>query len=266
MADRNFIALDSIALGTLTPKEAQEQIASFRGRLDDSVVERIYTVLKAWAWRAIHDRRRDDELRDWFGVMRVTSKFLALEKYDEASVMLKAISEMVEESIAVADDTANDQIFERAHMSEALERIREEGESSLERQQLGKALGLKESNLTRVMNVLSNAGLVEGRRVGKTVVYRLTPEGKARPPAARCSPSQPGLAPVETVAEAYASSGSGFTQRDLTERYSDVARLNPRSSRVKEPGRRGYSQTMAPTAKTSQASGASSRLRDREHA
>ncbi|TCP80802.1 hypothetical protein C8J31_11442 [Rhizobium sp. PP-CC-2G-626] len=266
MAGLTFVPLDNIALGTLTPREAQERIASFRGRLDKIAAERIYTVLKAWVWRAIYERRRDDELREWFGVIRATSKFLAMEKFDEASVMLKAISEMLEESIAVADDTVNDQIFERAHMSEALERIREEGDGFLERHQLGKFLGLKESNLTRVMNVLSNAGLVEGRRVGKTVVYRLTPEGKARPPLVRANVSPQNHTEIETVAEAYASSGSGFSQRDHTERYSDISRLNPRTSRERDPGHRGYPTTMAPTAKTSQAPGKSSRSRERDYA
>lgn len=172
-------SLDKIASGEITVSAAAELLKRNLQELSEKKAQKIYTVLRAWVWKTLNERRRDDELRKWHSLISLTSARLEIDYTDHAA-RIQVLHELVYESISARQVYSYDVLARRSHVKEILVYIYRSPEQQLARRELQMRLGLKDSNLTRVMSMLSDAGLVERSARGKTAIYSLTISGRAR--------------------------------------------------------------------------------------
>ncbi len=135
-----------------------------------------YSVLRTWVWKALDGRRRDTELRDWFDVLRRTRAQLEAD-YGLQAERLRVLHDLVRDSIDAADVLSPEEIMKRSHVRDVLKLLSSDLTEQMDRAVIGAKLCLKQANLTRILNMMSSAGLIERATYGKQALYQLTPLG-----------------------------------------------------------------------------------------
>lgn len=172
----DFKSLDKIATGEVSVTVASKLIKTTMEELTESKVQKLYTVLRAWVWKALNERRRDSELRRWHALISQTSAYLE-DDYSCHAERIRVLHELVHESISVSIVYSFPELAQRSHVKEILSYLYVSPERSLPRQELQAKLGLKDPNLTRVLTMLSSSGLLERSARGKEAVFSLTKDG-----------------------------------------------------------------------------------------
>ncbi len=198
--------LDDIARGDANPAQVRilfEQILEQKslGSLQD-----LYHALRAWTWKALDQRRRDSELRDWNDIICSVSA-IAGEAEPTISHKLSVLSELLIESIVLETKLAIIDIASYLHVIKILVYISSHGEVS-RRADIGAHLALGQANLSRVLNLMTAAGFLERQSHGKEASFRLTHAGRealqkrSRPNiAVRQTPKQSDLLAMLTIME-----------------------------------------------------------------
>ncbi len=182
--------LDDIALGDVTSAQARAALAEALRDGDDGTMQRAYAAMRAWVWKALDARRRDPELREWFDVLK---RVAALLRTRDAALAERfaTLHELVHESIAVSERLPAADVLKRLHVRDVLRLLATEQGGRLDRAVIGHHLGLKQSNLTRILNMVTAAGLAERVEHGKHAEFQLTRAGMAA--AARLGLSRPAI-------------------------------------------------------------------------
>ena len=206
-------ALDDIALAQATPQQARSALGAAMTELTPEIAQRIYSVLRAWVWKAVDGRRRDGELRDWFDVLRRTRAQLEGDYVLQAE-RLRVLHDLVRDSIDAADVLSPEEVMKRSHVRNILKLLSSDLTEQVDRALIGAKLGLKQANLTRVLNMMSSAGLIERATYGKQALYQLTPLGvKAARSLHKIAPSTEVAPFVARIAEPPTISESGHHSR-----------------------------------------------------
>jgi predicted transcriptional regulator len=170
-------SLDSIALGEATPDEARAAIgAALQPSATPDAVERVYTVLRTFVWKALDGRRRDGELRAWFDILRRTRAFLA-ESHPLQAERLHVLHDMLRESINASEVLSAEDVMRRSHVRHILAVMRDDAAGPIDRATIGQRVDLKQANLSRILNMMSSAGLIERTSYGKQAFFQLTRSG-----------------------------------------------------------------------------------------
>lgn len=169
--------LDGIALGDVDPAQALAALSKAFGGSEPNAVHRAYAALRAWVWKALDGRRRDPELREWFDVLRRVAAFLR-PKHPLLAERVAVLHELVHESIAVSERLPTEETLQRRHVREVLSMLDMAPGNRLDRSEIGRRLGLKQGNLSRVLNMVTEAGLAERVVHGKQAEFRLTRMGE----------------------------------------------------------------------------------------
>lgn len=168
--------LENIRLGTATPKEARTALGAALREISPSIAQQVYTTLRAWVWKALDQRRRDDELREWFDIMKRAEAYLSKD-HSEWALRTRVLHELLYESISVAELKPASEVLKRRHVKEVLMLLHTAPEGRVERARIGERLRIKQANLTRVINMMMAARLVERSTHGKQAVLQLTRDG-----------------------------------------------------------------------------------------
>ncbi len=190
-------SLTSIALGEATPEEARAAIgAALQPPVAPDVVERVYTALRTFVWKALDGRRRDGELRAWFDILRRTRAFLA-ESHPLQAERLHVLHDMLRDSINASEVLSPEDVMTRSHVRHILAMMRDEAAGAIERAAIGLRVNLKQANLSRILNMMSSAGLIERTSYGKQALFQLTRTGQRFAATLPVAPPVP--APGEVV-------------------------------------------------------------------
>jgi DNA-binding MarR family transcriptional regulator len=185
-AESATISLTPIAAGDLTAKQARELVQRYvaeNGRSGDA----LYRAFRAWTWRCLTERRYDSELRGWWELMRMTGALLQAKKQRAHAERLESLCDLVFESIQFGQDEPVEQVLKRVHVRRALQAL---SKGWMERPGLRTTLGLKESNLSRLLSLLQSRGLIERMQRSRIASFRLTRAGQE---AMQSLPAQPVL-------------------------------------------------------------------------
>ena len=183
--------LNEIALGQATPSQARAAIRSALEAGTAASWERVYTVLRAWVWKALDGRRRDAELGEWFDILRRTRAFLA-DKDPAQAERLHVLHDLIHESITASEVLSPAVVLSRAYVPEILAMLRS---GPTDRAEIGNRLQLKQSNLSRILNMMSSARLIERTVYGRRAIFELTPFG-SKAVAKLKPPKIPGPVPI----------------------------------------------------------------------
>lgn len=179
MVMEEFAALDEIAFGDMTAADAHRVIVPHLTDLTEKRAQRIYTVLRSWLWKALNERRRDEDMREWFNVLRSVSAYF-LKRAPMHAERIRVLYELLHESISVPEVMPTEEILQRSHVREILLLLHASRSKSRERSFIGEQLDLKQANLSRVMNLLLSNGLVDRVVSGKSASFKLTVDGLRR--------------------------------------------------------------------------------------
>lgn len=168
--------LNTIARAEASPPQAREALLAVFGQPSAELLRDAYLALRAWVWKALDQRRRDPELREWDDLLCAAASLMAQHGQPALAERLTALHELVSESIAVAETLATQDITRRQHVAEVLDFLAGEG-GQAKRSAIGAHVPLGQANLTRVLNLMTAAGLLERSMLGREAVFRLSRTG-----------------------------------------------------------------------------------------
>lgn len=169
-------ALEKIELGDATVAEARLAISELLKEGSEASYGRLYAVLGAWLWKALDGRRRDEELRQWFDIIRRTSATLSTKNAAYAE-RFRAFYDLLEMSIATSKIADVSEILSRQHVVPILQLLRDAGSRPVEKAAIAEELGLGPANLSRILHMMANARLVERTSYGRQAQFAITREG-----------------------------------------------------------------------------------------
>jgi DNA-binding MarR family transcriptional regulator len=168
--------LNTIARAEATPAQAREALLAVFGQPSVELLQDAYLALRAWVWKALDQRRRDPELREWDDLICAAASLMAQRDHSALAERLTALHELLAESIAVGEALAAHDVTRRQHVAEVLDfLVNHDGQAN--RAAIGAQLSLGQANLTRVLNLLMAAGLIERTTLGKEAVFSLSRTG-----------------------------------------------------------------------------------------
>jgi DNA-binding MarR family transcriptional regulator len=170
--------LGTIEQGVASAAHARTTLAAMLRDADESVANAVYTALRAWVWKTLDGRRRDSELREWYALLESVEVRLGT-RFPQHAHRIQVLSQLIDESIAVAESISAEQVLERDHVRTILRILATAPGGTVERAAIGVQLGLKQANLTRVLTLMALAGLIERKPEGRTALFRLTASGAA---------------------------------------------------------------------------------------
>jgi hypothetical protein len=135
------VTLDDIARGDARPAEARVALAGILAKLTPETAQQVYTALRAWVWKALNGRRRDQELREWFDLLKRIGAYLARE-HKTQSERLRVLHELIYESISVSEVLPLRDVLKRRHVREVLVLLCEAPIGQLSRAQIAARLRL----------------------------------------------------------------------------------------------------------------------------
>ena len=172
------VGLNDIASANASPAQAREALLAIFGQPTPDLLRDVYLALRAWVWKALDQRRRDSDLRAWNDILGAASSLMAQHGQPSLGERIAALHELLSESIAVGERLGAVDVTRRQHVAEALEFLAESG-GEANRSAIGERIGLEQANLTRVLNMMSAAGLVERSTLGKEAIFALSHAGSA---------------------------------------------------------------------------------------
>jgi DNA-binding HxlR family transcriptional regulator len=168
--------LKEIARADASPAQARELLLSIFGQPTPDVLSDTYLALRSWVWKALDQRRRDQDLIAWRDILNTTAALMTKNGQPLLGERIGALAELVAESISVAEAFGAIEATRRQHVGDILCFLAAQG-GRVHRAALGEHLGLAQANLTRVLNMMSVAGLVERSSFGKEAIFALTRAG-----------------------------------------------------------------------------------------
>ncbi|MFT8657005.1 MAG: hypothetical protein ABF785_09955 [Acetobacter papayae] len=163
----NLIAEDRVSL-----EDARKGISELPETLDESGAANLYLAFRSWTWKVLDQRRRDDELREWVDLIRRAR--LRVGRSSWRYHQFETLAELLAESVAVAVRLPVSDVLGLRHAREILMAIRAHKAQRMTKKRLMETLGLQQSNLWRVINHLSAAGLIESQIQGRERSYALS--------------------------------------------------------------------------------------------
>lgn len=169
-------ALHRIRTGEATSQEARLTIRDLIAKDGAGASAALYTALRGWTWKALQSRRFDDELSEWFRVMRATAAVLA-KTDDVTSRYIQALAHLVEESIRYGESHTRNRLIGRSHVGDILEIVRRHN-GRIDREALEAETGLGKSRLSQLLSDLVIAGALDREKDGRHATFVLTDSGR----------------------------------------------------------------------------------------
>lgn len=169
--------LAEIALGAASLDAARRAIDEALRDASAQTARSIYGALRAWVWKALDGRRRDDELREWFDLLRRVSGALS-ERHSGVAERVAALHDLIYESISTSEVLTPVEVLRRQHVRDVLSLVLSAG-GKMDRSRIVDALDLKQANVTRILNMMTLARLMERTVYGRNAIFQLTKLGEA---------------------------------------------------------------------------------------
>ncbi|WP_194456280.1 hypothetical protein [Bradyrhizobium sp. CCBAU 53421] len=215
--------LKKMELGDATAAEARAAVSELLKEGSESSYSRLYAAMGAWLWKTLDGRRRDDELRQWFDIIRRTSAFLSA-KNPAYAERFRAFYDLLEMSIATSKAANVDEILTRQHVVSILQHLQQAGQRPVEKAAIAGKLGLKPANLSRILHMMANARLVERTSYGKQAHFCITREGSIAL-SKREAALRPAQAAAPMVQQSAAEAGAVYRQILATARHDSQLTL-----------------------------------------
>ena len=99
-------SLNTIARGEASPQQAREVLLAIFEQPSVELLQDAYLALRAWVWKALDQRRRDPELREWDDILSAVAMLMAHNDQPALSERLIGLHEVLSESVALGEALA----------------------------------------------------------------------------------------------------------------------------------------------------------------
>jgi len=165
----------SIDFSDKAPKAARADIRQLL-KADPSATRKVYAGLAHKVWTLLIECRLDAEVRDWHALLQSVRAFVA--SHDTAAAeRLVALSDLLRESVSLAETSPARALVRRPHAKAILERLHQ-ADKSVPRRILRDELKIGESHLSNVLTKLVAHGLINRRESGKEALFAITEHGR----------------------------------------------------------------------------------------
>lgn len=161
---------------------------------DEEMHEEVYAALRGWTGRALRSSLSGADLRAWHGLLEGVAARMGEVEW---RVRVDVLVELLYERAGMAENRTREAVTKRRHAPEILLLLASQPAGAIDRTALVDRLGLGQANLTRVCNLLADAGLVRRHVDGRNVRFEITATGLA---AAYASPRVMASLPTSIVA------------------------------------------------------------------
>jgi DNA-binding MarR family transcriptional regulator len=168
-------ALRSIARGELAPEKAWDRIR-FELLENDSFGEKVADALFQLSFNQSISTSNIDDARKWYQITWKVAAYLE-DKLPKQAGRLQAIGDIIRAKVSAAENavTAEDAL-KRKYVSEVLGIIAR-NEGTAYRKDIADILGLKTSNMSRILQRMQDAGLVLREKHGQEAIFKITEVG-----------------------------------------------------------------------------------------
>jgi hypothetical protein len=128
-------AMDDIALGIATAKEARNAIRKALSQPSAAAARETYAALRSWVWKALDSRRRDSELRDWHQILKAAVGVLQPD-FPKDAARIDALADLVHEAVVVGEVYPVEAVTQRQHVKDILFLVHREADFRMSRGQL----------------------------------------------------------------------------------------------------------------------------------
>jgi DNA-binding MarR family transcriptional regulator len=182
--------LEQLVRGEIGASEARQAI--WRELDAEEGYRTTYAALCRWTWRAMIERRLDDEVKSWHRLLLDVAGRIAVQADSGSSASdrahldrsaaaerVRALADLVRLLVDAAEASTLKDFTARAHVSAILRLLASRAGIPIEREEIKTELRLRDANLSRVLTLLAANGLVERVARGKNAAFRVTPHGAA---------------------------------------------------------------------------------------
>lgn len=166
------VELERLEAGELMLDEAFALIGVAREDGGEPTAHQWYRALRGWTGRALRNSYSGQELRGWHELIETVAAAVQFE--GDWSVRLDVLKELVFERVGMIENRAPSEIIQRRHVAALLRALADATAGTLPRKTLMTMLDLQQANLTRVCNLLVDAGLVRRQSEGPNASFEIT--------------------------------------------------------------------------------------------
>ncbi|WP_420607343.1 hypothetical protein [Novosphingopyxis sp.] len=172
------VILSQIENATLAPKDARKALSDLlQSGPKGEIGEHIFEALRIATGRILRDRIASADLRAWHSLVDAVSA-----QFDEVNKAwgprIEVLAELLNDRVGLVEARPVEQVVRRLHVSELLEEMSRTDGAPIERRALRERLGLEEANLSRVLTLMLDSGLIERHSLGKSASFSLASEGQ----------------------------------------------------------------------------------------
>lgn len=177
-SEANAFSFDKLELGALSPVDVKAFVANALSKGDDRALAiRLYESLRVLTGRLLADRLGSEELRAWHSAIdAISAQFDGLD--EPWFARMEALAHLLHDRVGLIEARPVEDVLRRQHVRAVLEALGAAGRNTLTRAEIKGALGLEEANLSRVLTLMVDAGLIERHRLGKAALFALSSIGR----------------------------------------------------------------------------------------
>lgn len=160
--------------GELTSGDARALIAEILAEdRGDRTAIRLYEALRAWLGVSLRDRNASGNLREWYPIVEAVAA-----QFDDLmpvwAARFEVLSDLLRDRIALDEARPATEILRRRHVPELLNLLARSAGFAMARVDIMNELGLGQANLSRVLRLARDAGLLDRETSGKEAEFALS--------------------------------------------------------------------------------------------
>ncbi|MFC4236063.1 hypothetical protein ACFOY8_12530 [Thalassospira xianhensis] len=142
--------------------------------------DRLYDAIRNVSWQMLSRGEEQADLSGWAKLCMRTATLCATGGDGRCAGRFEAISDLLQHSSnSVTARPSENDLLAKKHVREIIEMCLQSEDFSVSRQEVRKELGIRDSNATRVINIMIDSHVLVREQMGKEAVLRLSERGKA---------------------------------------------------------------------------------------
>jgi DNA-binding MarR family transcriptional regulator len=175
-------ALDRIATGDASLKEARQLLRRYVRYSTDQLGEYVYATMRQVTFRAIASHADLADAAEWHELAKHIGGLFRIRERQDLAERFRVLADLIGQSVRLASNHAVEHVARRRHVAEILRTLADAGGRG-SRGDVAKATGLGTANLSRIISNLVISGLIARRQHGRSVELELTPRARTLFPA-----------------------------------------------------------------------------------
>lgn len=169
---------DDLERGSLSAADARHFVQHLlQSGPDQEIAGDLYDSLRVLTGRILRDKSDSENLRAWYSLIdAVSAQFDELE--DPWAARIEVLAELLSDRLGMLESRPAHEVLQRRHVPDLLELLDRHTGELVRRNELRDRLGLAEANLSRILTLLVDTGLIERSKQGKEALFSICSLGR----------------------------------------------------------------------------------------